>query len=89
MSERSPIEELAAIYHAASAAGWWTNPNEVKAKAQKLYDAIAAEVRPEVLEEAAAAIEEEAWPHERPERENEELYRLADKVRKLTKGGVS
>jgi hypothetical protein len=35
------------------------------------------------LERAGEAIEEEAWPHEKPERENEELYRLADRVRGL------
>jgi len=36
-----------------------------------------------VLDRAAEAIDGEAWPHEKPERENQELYRLADKVRAL------
>lgn len=35
------------------------------------------------LDRAGDAIDGEAWPHERPERENEELYRLANKVRGL------
>ncbi|WP_086559932.1 hypothetical protein [Streptomyces africanus] len=37
----------------------------------------------DVLDRAGDAIDDEAWPHEKPEHENEELYRLADKVRKL------
>ena len=39
----------------------------------------------DALDLAGAAIEEEAWPHERPESENEDLYRLAGKVRSLLK----
>ena len=35
------------------------------------------------FDRAGDAIDDEAWPHERPERENEELYRLANKVRAL------
>lgn len=37
----------------------------------------------DVLDRAGDAIGSEAWPHERPKCENEELYRLADKVRSL------
>lgn len=37
----------------------------------------------DVLDRAAEAIDDEAWPHEKPEHENQALYRLADRVRKL------
>jgi hypothetical protein len=37
----------------------------------------------DALNLAGDVISEEAWPHERPERENQELYRLAGKVRSL------
>lgn len=39
--------------------------------------------RDEVLLKAADAIDEEAWPHERDERENQLIYRMADKVRRM------
>lgn len=35
----------------------------------------------DALDVAADAILDEAWPHEKPDAVNEELYRLADKVR--------
>jgi hypothetical protein len=37
----------------------------------------------DVLDRAGEALDDEAWPHEKPERENEALYRLANKVRGL------
>lgn len=35
----------------------------------------------DALDVAAEAIDDEAWPHEKPEAVNQVLYRLADKVR--------
>lgn len=43
----------------------------------------AAAHQQDALDRAGDAIDDEAWPHERPESENQALYRLADKIRAL------
>lgn len=50
---------------------------------QEEADTYAAAHQQHALDAASEAITDEAWPHERPERENEELYRLGEKVRNL------
>jgi hypothetical protein len=45
--------------------------------------ALAAELRIEHFDEVAALVEDKAWPHEKPESENEALYRLAAEIRRV------
>lgn len=42
-----------------------------------------AQHRQDALDRAGDAIDDEAWPHEKPECENQDLYRLANKVRNI------
>jgi hypothetical protein len=47
----------------------------------ELHEEIAAEVREDHFNEAADLVDSHAWPHEKPESENEALYRLANQIR--------
>lgn len=53
------------------------------AEADRLIAALKVQYTQEALDRAADTITDEAWPHERDERENQMLYDLAEKVRKL------
>lgn len=52
-------------------------------EADRLVAALKAQCTQEALDRAAETITDEARPHERPERENQALYDLAEKVSKL------
>jgi hypothetical protein len=72
-AKHDPAAMHAAVVRGLRAIG--LNPEEA--------NAWATAHRQDVLDRAGEAIDDEAWPHEKPERVNEELYRVANKVRGL------
>lgn len=75
------LEEMRDAIQDAMTYAWMISQEDANAQ----LDALEAVARASERERIAALVESKAWPHERPESENQFLYGLAEEIRKGSK----